>query len=93
MVDMEQTWEEYEEWRASLGENEDIPHHVQEAYKKALEKLQELSVYEAELVKTIYSINYILVFSLDFFNLLYMRHLLQIKSFFIEFVLKAYCNI
>ena len=49
---MEHTMEEYEEWRKSFGEEGDIDQHVQDAYSKARETLEELTAFEADLVRS-----------------------------------------
>ena len=49
LLDMEETYEEYLEWKKSLGEEAEIPQHVKESYKKSLATLEEIKVFEADL--------------------------------------------
>ena len=45
--------DEFVEWRKSLEEEEEIPHHVKDSYNKALKLLEEIKVFEEDLVRRI----------------------------------------
>jgi hypothetical protein len=71
LFDMENTYTEYKQWLAS--ENIEIEKSVEDTYKKALNKLQKIQIFEDRLVSFItYLLNTITFYFLNCITMLFV---------------------